>query len=58
MMNRSLMSLIIDQNPERQARSAVNVLLRHFGYETSGALDNTVVGNTPFTLHGPYNLAP
>ena len=58
MMNQGLMSLIIDQNPERQARYAVDVLLRHFEYETVGTIDDKAVGNTPFTLHGPYNLAP
>lgn len=58
MMGRGLMSLIIDQNPERQARFAIDVLLRHFRYETTGTVDIVAAGNTPFTLHGPYNLDP
>ncbi len=58
MMQSGLMSLIIDQNPERQARYAIDVLLHRFGRETVGAIANRPTGNTPFTLHGPYNLDP
>ena len=58
MMKSGLMSLIIDQNPERQARYAIDVLLHRFGRETVGAIANRLTGNTPFTLHGPYNLDP
>lgn len=56
MMDAGLMSLIIDQNPERQARYAVEILLQHFGHEVGGSLPNRPEGNTPFTLRGPYNL--
>lgn len=57
MMHGGLMSLIIDQNPERQARYAIDVLLHYFGHEVGG-IANRLTGNTPFTLHGPYNLDP
>ncbi len=56
MVDAGLMSLIIDQNPERQARYTIEVLLQHFGHEVGGGVANRPEGNTPFTLHGPYNL--
>lgn len=48
------MTLTIDQNPELQARRAINLLLRRFGYteETAGS------GEVPFIIYGPENLKP
>lgn len=46
------MTLTIDQNPELQARRAINILLHRFGYvdEMSGPSD------VPFTVYGPENI--
>lgn len=52
MLAEGVMTLTIDQNPEQQARGAIEVLLRRFGYvESQGQL-----GEVPFTIHGPENL--
>ena len=48
----STMTLTIDQNPELQARRAVGILLRRFGYIEGGQGFNEV----PFVIYGPENL--
>lgn len=54
MLSRGTMTLTIDQNPELQARRAVNILLRRFGYLE----DNSGFGEVPFVIYGPENLKP
>lgn len=56
MTQAGLMSLVIDQSPERQARFAVDVLRQHFGHELASPVQSRPTGNTGFTLHGPCNL--
>lgn len=56
MIGEGTMDLTIDQNPERQARFALETLLGHFGLEERPILPNTS-GQASFTVHGPYNLA-
>ena len=57
MLANGTMALTIDQNPEQQARLAIDVLLQHFGHQARPSPTNGSMGATPFTLHGPYNLA-
>jgi LacI family transcriptional regulator len=52
MLSSGIMTLVIDQNPEQQARKAIDVLLRRFGY-TSGPAEPSDV---PFTVFSPENL--
>lgn len=52
MLNAGTLTLVIDQNPEQQARSAIDVLLRRFGYVEKKAEPTEVA----FTIHGPENL--
>lgn len=52
MLQEGTMTLTIDQNPELQARRAINILLYRFGYveESAGTRD------VPFVIYGPENL--
>jgi LacI family transcriptional regulator len=52
MLQDGSMTLVIDQNPEQQARYAVDLLLHKFGYVENGHPTATV----PFTLYGPENI--
>ena len=52
MLCEGTMTLAIDQNPELQARRAVNVLLRRFGYVEEIVGSNEV----PFVIYVPENL--
>ena len=52
MLASGVMTVAIDQNPEEQARRAIDVLLQRFGY---GERLNTL-GEVPFTIYGPENL--
>lgn len=52
MLSEGTLTLVIDQNPEQQARSAIDVLLRRFGYVEKKAEPTDVA----FTIHGPENL--
>jgi LacI family transcriptional regulator len=54
MLASGMMTLAIDQNPEQQARKAIDVLLRRFGYTAGPAEPNEV----PFTIFGPENIRP
>ena len=56
MLRSGLMTLAIDQNPEQQARSAVDVLLHHFGFVEANWMTVPYVPNTSFTLYGPENV--
>jgi LacI family transcriptional regulator len=51
LLQEGTMTLAIDQNPELQARRAINILLRRFGYveEIVGS------GEVPFVIYGPEN---
>jgi LacI family transcriptional regulator len=52
MLSENIMTITIDQNPELQARRAVNVLLRRFGYVEE------IIGSdeVPFVIYSPENL--
>ena len=52
MLSAGIMTLAIDQNPEQQARKAIDVLLRRFGY-TSGPAEPSDV---PYTIFSPENI--
>ena len=54
MLRDGTMTLAIDQNPERQARHALDILLAHFGY----IVQPPPASGVAFTLHGPYNTGP
>jgi LacI family transcriptional regulator len=50
------MTLVIDQNPEHQARFAVDVLLHHFGYTDYSWLEFPYRSNTSFRLYTLENI--
>ena len=52
MLADGVMTLAIDQNPEEQARRAIELLLRRFGYHDAAGEPNEV----PFTIYSPENL--
>lgn len=52
MLAGGVMTLAIDQNPELQARRAIDFLLRRAGY--ADGVDE--LGEVPFTIFGPENL--
>lgn len=54
MLSTGVMTLAIDQNPEEQARRAVDVLLRRFGHSDTPPEANDVA----FTIFGPENIPP
>jgi len=53
MLADGVMTLAIDQNPEEQARRAIGMLLRRFGYHDAAGEAPEV----PFTIYSPENLA-
>jgi LacI family transcriptional regulator len=53
MLAEGVMTLAIDQNPEEQARRAIELLLRRFGYHDAAGEPNEV----PFTIYSPENLS-
>ena len=54
MLAEGVMTLAIDQNPEQQARKAIDVLLRRFGYTSAPAEASDV----PYAIFGPENIPP
>ncbi|MND08542.1 hypothetical protein D3C83_312320 [compost metagenome] len=54
MLSAGIMTLAIDQNPEQQARKAIDLLLRRFGYSTGPAEPSDV----PYTIFSPENIPP
>ncbi len=54
MLMQGTMTLTIDQNPELQARRAINILLHRFGYTEEAPRYDEV----PFVVCGPENLTP
>ena len=57
MLRDGIMTLVIDQNPEHQARFAVDVLLHHFGYTEQTWLAAPYRSNVAFRLFSPENIA-
>jgi LacI family transcriptional regulator len=55
MLREGIMTLTIDQNPERQARNAVNLILGQFGYSEPAA-DPQTREYVPFTIYTRENL--
>jgi LacI family transcriptional regulator len=49
------MTLVIDQNPLRQAQAAIDILLQYYGYLDAEVIPADLKG-VPFTLHGPFNV--
>ena len=56
MLRDGTMTLTIDQNPEQQARFAVDVLMHHFGHAVLAGVAPPYRSDVPFTLYGPENL--
>jgi len=56
MLQEGLMTLAIDQNPEHQARFAMDVLLHHFGYTDHTWLEVPYRSNIAFRLCSPENI--
>ncbi len=50
------MTLAIDQNPEQQARFAVDVLLHHFGFTEMTTVQPPYRSNVAFQLYSPENV--
>jgi LacI family transcriptional regulator len=55
MLREGIMTLAIDQNPERQARNALNLILGQFGYSEPAA-DPQTREHVPFTIYTRENL--
>jgi LacI family transcriptional regulator len=55
MLREGIMTLTIDQNPELQARNAVNLILGQFGYGDPAA-DQQTREYVPFTIYARENL--
>jgi LacI family transcriptional regulator len=49
------MALIIDQNPEQQARFVLDVLMHHFGHTEFPGIAPPYRSDVPFTLYTPEN---
>jgi LacI family transcriptional regulator len=49
------MALTIDQNPERQARAALDVLLARFGYAEAMRFPESS-SDVTFSIYGPENV--
>jgi len=56
MLRDGTMALAIDQNPEQQARFAVEVLLHHFGHERARHLTTPYKSEVSFRLFTPENI--
>jgi LacI family transcriptional regulator len=48
--------MVIDQNPEHQARFALDVLMHHFGHAEIRDLRPPSESHTPITIFGPEYL--
>ena len=49
------MALVIDQNPEQQARFVLDVLMHHFGHAEVAGVAPPYHSDVPFTLYTPEN---
>lgn len=56
MLQDGRMALAIDQNPEHQARFAIDVLLHHFSYAAHAWLKPPYVSNVAIRLFSPENM--
>lgn len=56
MLQSGVMTMVIDQNPEHQARFALDVLLHHFGGAEIPGLRPPYESQTPITIFGPEYL--
>jgi len=56
MLRDGTMTIAIDQNPEHQARFALDVLLHHFGFSESGAMRVPYQSNVSFRLYTAENI--
>ena len=56
MLLEGLMTMAIDQNPEHQARFAIDVLLHRFGYTDHTWLEIPYRSNIAFRLCSPENI--
>jgi LacI family transcriptional regulator len=58
MLQSGVMTMVIDQNPEQQARFALDVLMHHFGNADMTHVRPPYRSPVPFTLFGPEYLPP
>lgn len=58
MLQSGVMTMVIDQNPEQQARFALDVLIHHFGHVELADIQPPYESNVPFTIFGPEYLPP
>ncbi|MFO1046947.1 MAG: LacI family DNA-binding transcriptional regulator [Geminicoccaceae bacterium] len=56
MLQCGVMTMVIDQNPEQQARFALDVLMQHFGNAHMADIDPPYTCRVPFTIFGPEYL--
>lgn len=56
MLRSGVMTMVIDQNPEQQARFALDVLMCHFGNADISHVQPPYESRVPFTLFGPEYL--
>jgi LacI family transcriptional regulator len=56
MLQSGIMTMVIDQNPEQQARFALDVLMHHFGNVEMADIRPPYVSGVPFTIFGPEYL--
>ena len=56
MLQSGIMTMVIDQNPEQQARFAVDVLMHHFGNVEMADVGPPYISRVPFTIFGPEYL--
>ena len=52
LLRRGILDFVIDQNPEKQAHKALEVLLHHAGLVEQAPIDTLV----PFEIYGPENI--
>lgn len=56
MLQSGVMTMVIDQNPEHQARFALDVLMHHSGHAEIPDLQEPYESRTPITIFGPEYL--
>lgn len=56
MLESGVMTMVIDQNPEQQARFAIDVLMHHFGNVEMADIEPPYTCRVPFTIFGPEYL--
>jgi LacI family transcriptional regulator len=58
LLDDGVMALVIDQNPDQQARLALEIALESLGFEGPPWITTPRRAAVPFTLYGPENLPP